>query len=265
MRNTFLTGMAMGALWIGIVLLVVGLWLNTYTLAFIGMLLGGLFGLPAVYLLLDKDHWLRHQVQQSLGTARAEVEARVSAPPKRVIENKKVVIPAPPVEIEDPDAISIPVNVDVQVEPKPAPKKIEQVVTQPKAAPAQPTPIQVPVDVLAEDDEEVDVMTISSEPAPPPEPPKPSEWELQKEADAKYKEAKAEIEALAPTDYDELVDYMGHEDARVRLAAVQRLRHTDDERVLNNLQQALDDDDLVVQRAARIALEEADERTSSES
>ena len=253
MRNTFLTGVAMGALWIGIILLVVGLWLDIFILALIGMLMGGLFGLPAVYLLLDKDRLARQQERKFLFGRRKRPQQVAHS--DAVIEGKlsESITMSP----DQPEVIQIPVKVNAQVEPE----KFEQVVAQKPVTSAEPAAVRVPVDILVEEDAAEDVVLVASEPVPPP---KPSEWELQKQADAEYKQIKEEIEALAPTAYDKLIDYLGHNDARVRLAVVQRLRHLEDERVVSNLQQALDDEDAVVQRAARIALEEAEDRTMTD-
>lgn len=78
-------------------------------------------------------------------------------------------------------------------------------------------------------------------------------WEAKKAADAEYERLRNTIPGLS---FDDVVSFIEHDDPRVRLAVVQHLRHMEDARIQERLRLALDDNNVVVRRAARLALEE---------
>lgn len=60
---------------------------------------------------------------------------------------------------------------------------------------------------------------------------------------------------------DDIAEYASHEDALVRLYAIQRLGNLGDTQAASTLQAALDDDQDIIKRAARIALQKLDKPT----
>ena len=83
-----LTGVALGALWMGIILLVVGMWLNVFVVALSGLFIGLFFGLPVVYLLLERDHFIRQQLSKSFTSGKSYLRQKSTAPATPVIEGK---------------------------------------------------------------------------------------------------------------------------------------------------------------------------------
>lgn len=131
--------------------------------------------------------------------------------------------------------------------------------SQSASPPAKPTPKAVVEKATAEsvgvvDDEAPIMIPVRVErpltPPPPLEPATPLQPTLSPEARQVIVD---EIKAIHTS--TALLAYLGHEDALVRLYAVQRLAELADSGVEDLLRQALSDEQVVVQRAARLALE----------
>lgn len=140
----------------------------------------------------------------------------------------------------------------------PAEQTPELVTPQPRVVIEQEEAVSIPVRVVAPEP--------APEPAPLPEP----EGVLEPEPEAELVGmTHAEREELvkgvnSSTDVDELILHAAHEDSLVRLYAVQRLGDLGDQRAGDTLFEALDDDEKVVRRAARIAIHKVGLRAPEE-
>jgi hypothetical protein len=209
-------------LWTANLLLVVSLWTNIFSIGVFGIVIGTVLGLPLAYLWIVSDKIAFRHFDETVRPTLERLAGRRSTQTVAQLPDKAN-RPSGHVAKPGPGGMDIPVRV-TQTQPV--------VIEQP--AP-QPEPIRVPVD--------------TSEAAPR----QPTEWEVQQALDAEYERIRDELMSL---DYDGLLEYTDHEDARVRLAVVQTLRHMADERVSDDLNRALEDSNVVVRRAAKIALDE---------
>ena len=227
-------------LWIANIMIAISIWRDIFALGVIGLLFGVIFGLPATYLWLSVDKFAMHQFKTHIRPHLMQLARR--QPNRQTTEKHHV-----PVLLNDGEK-------EIIIMPEAGIKSL------PASAPAPV--IHVPIEII-DSSTEASVETSQPLPPAPATPPSPTEWELQQIANEAYTQAKAELALVADEDYAGIIDYFSHEDARVRLAVVQRLRHLDHAEVGEVLHKAINDTDAVVQRAARIALEEYQTKSSS--
>lgn len=244
---------ALFVLWSANILLLASIWTGTALLGLIGAALGTVIGLPAAYLWLAADDRARQQFNRHIRPILEQV-AYPRGKPKRVpVSSAPAAAPVETVETVETTEASLHVDVEINGEDDP-PETFETVVPQEKATPNGDDSAVQPVNVRVEPT----AAEIAAQEAARRE----AEWEQKKAADREYERIRDLLHAEA--EYEALVSYLDHTDARVRLVVVQRLRHLEDERTLAHFQAALDDEDATVQRAARLALEERDSQTEDQ-
>lgn len=249
---------ALFTLWAANIFLVISLWSNIFSLGVLGVMVGILFGLPSAYLWYSRDSLTFSQFRKHVSpflekiaypNGRNKSQRSVASTSTTEQENSVMTIE------HEPQLIKIPVAINEEIvanesfksfEPEPKPQK--------KTEPI----IKVKVEIASADDEDIVGIPVAL-PIEEIAPPQPSEWDLKKAADAEYERIR---EILAESnDFEAIADYLDHQDERVRLTAIQTLRHIGDERVNKRLEIALEDDADVVKRAARIALQELDKKS----
>jgi hypothetical protein len=262
---------ALIALWVANLFLLIGLWQDVFILGVIGIFLGMFFGLPSAYLwfraepaLLKRLNRIFYAYLKQPGRKRssATIPAKANGAttsPEAISQQEPMVVyyPTASTPASASDEQSPVITIPVQVLDRETTPETFSNVTKP-APPPPPATLKVPVELL-QDEENDDSGRANEEASVPVEPPKPSEWELNKARDAEYKRIRSEIEN-PETPLEDVLAYQIHADERVRLALVQRLRHTNDENTATYLNQALEDEADVVRRAARIALQEIEEK-----
>jgi hypothetical protein len=217
----------------GSLLMFVGMTGGTMTLTFVGMALGMLLGVPAAYLNFMMQGYMLDMSRFRLvkpGQPGTTIEHRPrTLPPAR---RPQLDAPRPPAQqsVDTGEVVEIPVR---QVEPTPPP------------APSEP--VKIPVQVSPADD------------TPPPAPPPPTEPPAAPEPPPVPALSNAERQAIidavsAEQDAVAVLPYADHTDTLVRLYAVQRLGTLADDVARSRLEAALDDPEAIVQRAARLAL-----------
>lgn len=222
MVNRLIKVGALILLWTANLLLVISLWTSIIGIGIFGIIIGTVLGLPLAYLWIISDKIAFREFDKTVRPTLERLAGRRSPRPLAQLP-EKVNRPTGSAAKPGPGGVDILVRVT----------QSHKVVIEHQNS--EPESIHVPVDTT----EAV--------------PRQPTEWEVQRALDAEYERIKNEIESL---DYDGLLAYIDHDDARVRLWVVQTLRHMNDERVTQDLNRALEDSNVVVRRAAKIALDE---------
>jgi hypothetical protein len=222
MINRLIKVGALILLWTANLLLVISLWTSIIGIGIFGIIIGAVLGLPLAYLWIISDKIAFREFDK---TVRPTLERLAGRRSIRSVPQlpEKVNRPSSSAAKPGPGGIDVPVRVT----------QTHKVVIEHQTI--EPEPLHIPVDTT----EAI--------------PRQPTEWEVQRALDAEYERIKEEMISL---DYDGLLAYIDHDDARVRLWVVQTLRHMDDERVTQDLTRALEDSNVVVRRAAKIALDE---------
>ena len=208
----------------GIALMWMGMAGGGIFMQFAGMALGLLVGVPAAYFTF---------VMQDFRIERRGLRFKVVQPPSKTeaqdetIEEVPVVVRPKPTPAPQADSDSEPIEIPVRV------------------VPPDPEPDLIPVQIFEEAAEAEAVPIKVLDPEPEPEPlPGISDAERQRLID----------DITATTDLDLLATYATHEEPLVRLYAVQKLGDLRKRDASEALLAALEDDQDVVKRAAKLAL-----------
>lgn len=244
----------------GSALMFIGMTQSTMTLTFVGMALGLLVGVPAAYINFVMQGYTLHADQLRLVRETAQHQARrLAGQPEHetprltatadagrpTLHNQTPA--APEVEVPEVEVIAVR-QLDTSTE-QPQPRPTASRPTTP------PQPIRIPVEVVPEDAATTPATTPAPEPAKPSGPAPLSSAERQEIIDNITAEPDAAV----------LLPYTDHHDTLVRLYAVQRLGNLRDELALARLENALEDPEAIVRRAARLALNQFDTFDTDES